>query len=76
MARFKINGEAPFQVLAHSFGVSPADDNYTLEYSADGFTYTEWEDETPAEENLFVINIPKYAYFRLKGNTGEVTICY
>ena len=76
MAKKMIDGEAPFQVLAHSFGVSPSENGYTLEYSADGYDYTEWEEATPADENLFVINVPKCAYFRLKGNSGEVTVCF
>lgn len=76
MAKLKINGEQPFQILAHSFGVSPAEASYTLQYSADGFDYTDWTENTPAEENLFVINVPKFSFFKLKGNTGEVTICY
>lgn len=76
MAKLKITAEAPFQILAHSFGVSPSEDGYTLQYSADGYDYTDWEEATPAEENLFVINVPKFAYFKLKGNSGEVTICY
>ena len=32
----KIKGEAPFQVLSHSFIVSPSEEGYTLNYSADG----------------------------------------
>lgn len=76
MAQKKINGETPFQVLAHSFAVSYAESSYTLEYSADGYDYTEWEESTPANEVLFVVDIPKDAYFRLKGNTGDVVITY
>ena len=76
MANIKINGEQPFQILAHSFAVSHAETPYTLEYSADGLNYTEWEEATPAFETLFVVDIPKSTYFRLKGNTGNVVITY
>lgn len=76
MAKLKISGETPFQILAHSFAVSHAEDSYTLEYSADGYDYTEWEEATPANETLFVVDIPKNTYFRLKGNSGEVVITY
>ena len=71
----QINGEAPFQVIdAHSFGVSPSEDGYTLNYSVNGTDYTAWEEATPANENLFVINVPKSCYFKLVGNTGNVTV--
>lgn len=76
MAKIKISGETPFQILAHSFAVSHAEASYTLEYSADGYDYTEWEEATPANETLFVVDIPKNAFFRLKGNSGEVTVTY
>lgn len=74
--RIKVNGEDAFQVLAHSFGVSPSSEGYTLQYSADGITYTDWEEETPANENLFVINVPKYTFFKLDGNSSDVIIVY
>lgn len=76
MAKIHVSGEAPFQILAHSFAVSHAETSYTLEYSADGYEYTEWEESTPANETLFVVDIPKMTYFRLKGNTGDVVITY
>lgn len=74
--RIKVNGEDAFQVLAHSFGVSPSSEGYTLQYSADGITYTDWEEATPANENLFVINVPKYTFFKLDGNSSDVIIVY
>lgn len=74
--KIKINGEQAFQVLSHSFGVSPSAEGYTLLYSANGKDYTEWEEATPSDENLFVINVPKYSFFKLAGNDSEVTIIY
>lgn len=77
MANFKISGETPFQITgAHSMGISVSSEGYTLNYSADGFTYTAWEEATPANENTFVINFPKGAYFKLVGNGSTVTITY
>lgn len=76
MARIKINGETPFQVLAHSFSVSPSSEGYTLNYSADGINYDAWDEATPANENLFVLNVPKLSYFKLVGNGSNVIINY
>ena len=74
MAQKTISGEAQFQVLAHSFSVSPSEEGYTLNYSADGKSFTAWEDATPANETLFVVNVPKMAYFKLVGNGSDVVI--
>lgn len=72
----QITGEVPFQVLAHSFSVSPSESGYTLAYSADGISYTNHTAATPANEVLFVNGVPKNAWFRLIGNTGDITINY
>ena len=77
MAKIKVLGETPFQIsVAHSMGVSPSAEGYVLNYSADGFNYTAWTEATPANENLFCINFPKCAYFKLVGNGSEVTVTY
>ena len=77
MAKIKVSGETPFQIsVAHSMGISPSSEGYTLNYSADGFSYTAWDEATPANENTFVINFPKGAYFKLVGNASEVTVTY
>lgn len=77
MAKLKIDGEQPFQLSsAHSFAVSPSEEDYTLQYSADGYDYTDWEEETPAGETLFVINVPKNTYYKLSGNASEVTVSF
>lgn len=72
----KISGETPFQVLAHSFTVSPSSEGYTLNYSADGVTYTAYSDATPANENLIVNGIAWGQFIKLVGNASEVTINY
>ena len=72
----KIQGEKPFQILAHSFAVSPSAEGYTLNYSADGIDFTAWADSTPADEVCMVINVAKGCYFKLVGNNSEVNIQY
>ena len=71
----KITGEAPFQVLAHSFSVY-TDSAFTLNYSADGEHYTAYEESTPAGETLIVNGVGKNMWFYLEGNSGEAIINY
>lgn len=72
-----ISGETPFQVPAHSFAVSPCEVAYTLMYSSDGYAYTSYPDQTPANETLVVNDIAKYMYFYLSGCTSSaITITY
>lgn len=75
MVTKKVQGDAPFQVMAHSFSVY-SEDAYTLNYSADGEHYTAYEDETPAGETLIVNGVAKNMYFRLDGNTAEASIMF
>ena len=70
-----INGEQPFQIMAHSFSVYSAS-AYTLNYSADGKHYTAWDESTPAGETLIVNGVAKYMYFFLDGNSGDAVITY
>ena len=72
----QISGEKPFQVLAHSFSVSPSNENYTLQYSANGTEWTSVETEVPADENLVVVNCAFGQYIKLSGNNSEVTVIY
>lgn len=72
----KINGKAAFQVLSHSFSVSPSSEGYTLQYSADGINWTDYEEEVPADETLIVNGIAFGQFIRLDGNESEVTIIY
>lgn len=72
----KIQGEQGFQVNAHSFGISQSNEGYTLNYSADGRTWTPWTEATPANEDCFVNDFPFGAYFKLVGNNSEVQIIY
>ena len=74
MSRLKIKGEQPFQILAHSFAISPSSEGYTLNYSANGVEYTAWEEATPANEVLVVNGVAKLMYFKLVGNASDVEI--
>lgn len=74
MSNLKINGEKPFQILSHSFSVSPSESGYTLQYSANGIDYTDWSSSTPANDTLIVNGVAKGMFFKLKDNTSEVDI--
>lgn len=76
MLQKKIHGGEGFQVLAHSFSVSPSSEGYTLAYSADGINFTEYTDATPADENLIVNGVAKGMWFQLVGNASDVVINY
>jgi len=76
MQPIKVSGETPFQVCAHSFSVSPSASGYTLQYSANGYDYTAYTESTPANETLIVNGCAKGMFFRLSGNSGEVTVIY
>ena len=72
----KITGEAAFQVNAPTFAISPSAQGYTLLISADGVTFTEWFEETPANKTQVVTNAACGMFFKLDGNASEVTIAY
>lgn len=76
MATLKITGEQPFQVNAHSFIASPSATEYTFAYSADGKTYTNYTQSTPANENLIVFGVAFGTYCKLVGASGEIEIRY
>ena len=76
MIKIKVQGEQPFQVMAHSFSCSPSEEGYTLNYSADGIDYTAYTEETPANEVLVVNGVAKNMFFKLVGNNSEVNVCY
>lgn len=71
-----ITGEQPFQILAHSFSVSPSSEGYTLNFSANGTDYSAWSEATPANDTLVVNGIAKSMWFKLSGNNSEVSITY
>lgn len=71
----KITGEQPWQTINGNFSVSPSNEGYTLQYSADGSSFTDWNEATPSGETLIVTGIPLLPlYWRLRGNNSEVTV--
>ena len=66
-----ISGEEAFRSQRESFGVAATSNGYTLSYSADKETWTDYEDATPANENLIVNGVPTYMWFKLKNNQDE-----
>ena len=63
----KIERNPSFQVLSHSFSVSPSALEYTLQYSADGINWTDYEETIPADENLIVNDCAYGQYIKLDG---------
>lgn len=76
MAKIKVNGEQPIQILSHSFSVSPSSSGYDLQYSADGIDYTTYDESVPADETLVVNGVAFGQFVRFSGNTDEVTVIY
>ena len=72
----KLLGEQPLQVLSHSIVFGPSASGYTFAYSGDGVLYTEYSEDTPANETLIVNGLAFGTYVKLKGNTGEVQYSY
>lgn len=73
---FKVSDTNPFQVPAENFGIGATSGGFTLQYSADGETWTSWSQATPANENTIVCNAPKNFNWRLNGNSGDVWVAY
>lgn len=71
-----IQAETPFQVLAHSFAISPSAEGYTLNYSANGTDYTAWAEATQANDTCVVNGAAKGMWFKLVGNKSEVEVNY
>lgn len=67
MAQIKIQADASFQVLSHSFSVSPSNVPYSLEYSADGLNWSSYEDEIPQDEVLICEGCAYGQYIHLAG---------
>lgn len=75
----KIESNPSFQVLSHSFSVSPSSQEYTLQYSANGIDWTDYEEAIPADENLVVVDTAYGQYIRLDGYypyNGEGSLIY
>lgn len=72
----KIQGEQIFGVPTTSFAVGPSNEDYVLNYSADGVNFSPWSEETPAGETLVVSGFAKGMGFYLEGNASTVYIQY
>lgn len=75
----KIESNPSFQVLSHSFSVSPSSQEYTLQYSANGIDWSDFEGTIPADENLIVVDCAYGQFIRLDGYTpynGEGDLIY
>ena len=70
----KVLDEERFKVAKNQFIVGPSASGYTLAYSADGVNFTQYDEPTPAGENLIVNGVPQYAWCKLVGNAGEVDV--
>ena len=70
----KINKAESFQIPADKFIIGPSASGYTLNYSADGITWTAWSDSTAANKNQVVVGIPFNTYVKLAGNTSDNVI--
>ena len=68
-----IKGEAPFQVLATNFSISPSNEGYTLQISADGTNYSDLF-AVGSDTTRMVTGVSNGSYFRLKGNESTVVV--
>lgn len=66
-------GEAPFQVLTNNFSISPSNEGYTLQISADGENYSNLF-QVGANVTRLVTGVAANSYYRLLGNNSEVAI--
>lgn len=71
----KISNEQPFQVLAPSFIIGASQNGYSLQFSADGRNYTTLFTVGAGVERM-VTGVAPDAYYKLLGNTGNVSINY
>ena len=69
----KIQGEQPFQVLATNFSISPSEQNYTLQISADGENYSDLF-VVSAGQTKMVTAVANGSYYRCKYNETELSI--
>ena len=67
MSNKKLEADASFQVLSHAFSVSPSQNAYTLQYSADGIDWTDYDEEIPADETLVVNDCAYGQFIKLDG---------
>lgn len=69
----KITGETPFQVLTNNFSISPSNEGYTLQISADGRQFSNLF-TVGAGVTRLVTGVAANSYYRLSGNQSAVSI--
>lgn len=69
----KIQGEQPFQVLTNNFSISPSQEGYTLQISADGKQFSNLF-SVGAGVTRLVTGVAANSYYRLLGNESEVVV--
>lgn len=69
----KIVGEQPFQVLATNFSISPSEQDYTLQISADGVNFSDLF-TVSAGQTKMVTSVANGSYYRCRNNQSELTI--
>ena len=69
----KITGEQPFQVLTNNFSISPSNEGYTLQISADGTNFSNLF-TVGAGVTRLVTGVAANSYYRLSGNQSKVSI--
>lgn len=70
----KINGETPFQSLGDSIAIGASESGYTLYFSTDGVNYTSTGKSVTANTELQYKANTEGLYYKLVGNTGEVSV--
>lgn len=70
---YKITGEQPFQVLSDSFSISPSEQNYTVQVSADGNNYSDLF-AVSAGQTKMCTGMSNGSFYRLKNNQSEVSV--
>ena len=71
--QYKITNEQPFQVLCSSFSISPSQQNYTLNISADGVNYSPLFTVASGQTRL-VTGVASGSFYKLVGNQSQVTV--
>ena len=69
----KITGETPFQVLTSNFSISPSNEGYTLQISADGKQFSNLF-SVGAGVTRLVTDVAANSWYRLLGNESAVVI--
>jgi hypothetical protein len=72
----KVQGEEVFSVPTERFAISPSNEGYTLNYSADGVNFTAIDEATPANEVGVFVDAPKGMSYKLVGNNSTVYTQY